>query len=167
FAAEYPEYASGLSMVIPIRNRSAQADNLRARLEQQQLEVGMQRLKQQIELEVRQAMVNLTQGQAQVEAANEALRLAGQVLDADQARLESGLSTTYNVILRQRDRAAAREAQIATAVAYAKALVDIHRATGATLEENGIELSDALTGEITKRPTPPFQSFQKSNVGEK
>ncbi|HYR45296.1 MAG TPA: TolC family protein, partial [Terriglobia bacterium] len=164
FSAEYPEYASGLSMVIPLRNRAAQADNLRARLEQQQLEVGMQRLKQQIELEVRQSIVSLTQGKAQVEAANEALKLAGQVLDAEQSKLESGVSTTYNVILRQRDLATARGAQISAAVAYAEALVDIHRATGATLKENGIELNDVLTGEITKNPTPPFQSLQKSST---
>jgi outer membrane protein len=163
FAASYPEYASGMSLVIPIRNRSAQADNLRARLEQQQLEVNQQRLKQQVELEVRQAMVSLTQGKAQVEAANQALKLAGEVLDAEQQKLESGVSTTYNVILRQRDLATARQAQIAASVTYAKALVDIHRATGATLKENGIELNDALTGDITKRPTPPFQSLQKSN----
>jgi outer membrane protein TolC len=164
FAAEYPEYATGLSMVLPIRNRAAQADNLRARFEQQQLEIGTERLKQQVELEVRQAMVSLTQGQAQVEAANETLKLAGEVLEAEQARLESGVS---NVIVRQRDLAAARQAQIAASVTYAKALVDIHRSTGETLKENGIELSDALTGEITKRPTPPFQSFQKSNSESK
>jgi len=167
FAAEYPEYASGMSLVIPLRNRAAQADNLRARLEQQQLEVSMDRLKQQIELEVRQAMVNLAQGQAQVEAANEAVKLAGQVQDAEEARLASGVSTTYNVILRQRDVAAARQAQIAASVAYAKTLVDMHRATGATLKENGIDLGDALTGEITKRPTPPFQSLQKTSSGSK
>jgi outer membrane protein TolC len=111
--------------------------------------------------------VSLTQGRAQVEAANEAVMLAGQVVDAEQARLESGVSTPYNVILRQRDLAASRQAQIAASVAYANALVDIHRATGATLKENGIELGDALTGEVSKRPTPPFQSFQKSNGGAK
>jgi outer membrane protein TolC len=167
FAAEYPEYASGLSLVIPLRNRAAQADNLRARFEQQQLETRMEQLKQQVDLEVRQAVVSLTQGRAQIEAANEALNLASQVVDAEQARLESGVSTPYNVVLRQRDLAAARQAQIAAEVTYAKALVDIHRASGATLKENGIELSDALTGEVTKRPTPPFQSFQKSNNGSK
>jgi outer membrane protein TolC len=167
FSSAYPEYASGMSMIIPIRNRAAQADNLRARFEQQQLEISTERIKQQVELEVRQAMVSLTQGQAQVEAANETLKLAGDVLDAEQARLQSGVSTPYNVILRQRDLAAAHQAQIASSVTYAKALVDMHRATGATLKENGIELSDALTGEITKRPTPPFQSFQKSNPGTK
>src|SRR6266566_3475549 len=62
FAAEYPEYASGLSVVLPLRNRAAQADNLRARFEQQQQEISLQRLKQQVDLEVRQAMVSLTQG---------------------------------------------------------------------------------------------------------
>src|SRR5207248_7324696 len=129
FAAQYPEYASGLSIVLPLRNRAAQADNLRARLEQQQLEVSEQRLRQQVELEVRQAMVSLTQGKAQVEAANEALKLAGQVLDAEQTKFESGVSTTYNVILRQRDLAAAREAQISASVTYAKALVELHRST--------------------------------------
>jgi outer membrane protein TolC len=167
FAAQYPEYASGMGVVLPIRNRSAQADNLRARLEQQQLEVGVERLKQQVELEVRQAMVNLAQGQAQVEASDEALKLAGEVLDGEQARLESGVSTTYNVVLRQRDVAAARQAAIAASVTYANAMVDIHRATGSTLKENGIELEDALTGEVTKQPRPPFQSLQKSNTGSK
>jgi outer membrane protein TolC len=140
---------------------------MRARLEQQQLQVSSERLKQQVELEVRQAMVSLTEGQAQVEAANEAVKFAGQVLDSEQSKLDLGVSTAYNVILRQRDLIAARGAQIVASVNYAKALVDIHRATGATLKENGIELNDALTGEITKRPTPPFQSLQKSNTGSK
>ena len=167
FSAQYPEYASGLSLVLPLRNRAAQADNLRARLEQQQLEVSEQRLKQQVELEVRQAMVSLTQGKAQIEAANEAVKLASQVLDGERSKLESGVSTTYNVILRQRDLAAARQAQISASVAYAKALVDIHRSTGSTLKENGIELRDALTGEITKLPSPPFQSVQKANAESK
>jgi outer membrane protein len=140
---------------------------LRARLEQQQLEVSEQRLKQQVELEVRQAMVSLTQGKAQVEASNQALKLANQALDAERSKLDAGASTTYNVILRQRDVVSARQAQIVADVTYAKALVDMHRATGSTLKENGIELGDALTGEVTKRPSPPFQSFQKSNVGAK
>jgi outer membrane protein TolC len=167
FAADYPEYASGVSVVIPVRNRSAQADNLRARLEQQQLEVGMQRLKQQVQLEVRQAMVSLTQGKAQVAASDQAVKLAGQAVDAERAKLDAGASTTYNVILRQRDLVSAQQAQIAASVAYARALVDIHRATGATLKENGIELNDALTGEVTKQPSPPFQSLQRSNLGTK
>src|SRR5947199_10230162 len=112
-------------------------------------------------------MVACMKGKAQVEACHEVLTLAVEVLAAEQSKRESGVSTIYIVILRQRDLAAARAAQISAAVTYAKALVDLHRATGSTLKENGIELNDALTGEVTKRPSPPFQSVQKSSVGSK
>ncbi len=163
FSEQYPEYSSGLSMVIPIRNRAAQADNVRSRLEQDQLQLNMQKLNQQIELEVRQAIISLTQGKAQVDAAIEALKLANELEEAERGKLQLGTSTTYNVILRQRDVATARQAQISAYVTYARALVDINRATGSTLKENGIELNDALKGEVSKRPTPPFQAAQSAN----
>src|SRR5262249_47056389 len=67
-AAQYPEYAAGVSATVVLRNRSAQADNLRARLEDQQLQVQLQRTRQQIGLEVRQAIISLIQGTAQVQA---------------------------------------------------------------------------------------------------
>src|SRR3989442_4905338 len=106
-------------------------------------------MRQQVELEVRQAMVNLTQGRAQVEAANEALKLAGQVLDAERTKLESGGSTTHNVVLRQRDLAAARQAPIDAAVTYANAPVELHPSTRGTLKGNRIEIRDAVTRGIT------------------
>lgn len=155
--SSYPEYASGLSMSLPIRNRSAQADNLRARLEEKQFEVSLQQLRQQIGLEVRQAVIGLMQGKAQVEAAHEAVNLADQTLDAERKKLLLGSSTSYNVVLRERDAIAARQADIAAVATYARALVEMDRATGSTLERNGIEVSDALNGEVTRRPTPPFR----------
>ncbi|MBZ5558943.1 MAG: TolC family protein [Acidobacteriia bacterium] len=154
FSAAYPEYGAGVSANIPLRNRAAQADNLRARLEEQQLTVQMQRSRQQIGLEVRQALISLTQGRAQVEAAHEALRLALRTVEAERAKLQAGVSTTYDVILRERDELSARQADVAASAAYAKALVDFDRATGAMLERNGIELRDALAGETHAPPVP-------------
>ena len=43
FVLQYPEYSGGVSAVVPIRNRSAQADNMRARLERRQLQVNLGR----------------------------------------------------------------------------------------------------------------------------
>lgn len=154
---DYPEYAGGLSVTLPLRNRSAQADNLRARLEERQFQVSLQNLRQQISLEVRQAVIGLKQGKAQVEASHEAMRLANETVEAERKKLEVGISTSYNVILRERDLMAAQQADIAAAVTYAKALVELDRARGATLDRNGIELSDALSGEVSHRPTPPFR----------
>ena len=155
--AAYPEYATGLSLTVPIRNRSAQADNLRARLEQRQLQVSLQELRQRISLEVRQAVIGLVQGKAQVEAAHDAVRLADQTLDAEGKRLLAGISTPYTVVLRERDAINARQADISVVAAYARSLVEMDRATGSILERNGIDISDALSGEVTQRPSPPFR----------
>ena len=154
FDATFPEYAAGISATVPLRNRSAQADNIRARLEEQQLQVQLQRSRQQIGLEVRQAVISLMQGAAQVEAAHEALRLAQRTADAEREKLTAGVSTGYDVILRARDLLAAQQADVTATAAYAKALVDLERATGVTLEQNGIELSDALYGEPSHAPSP-------------
>jgi outer membrane protein TolC len=154
FGASYPEYAAGLSATIPIRNRSAQADNMRARLEDQQLNVQLQRSRQRIGLEVRQAIIGLAQGRAQVEASQQAVRLAERIAQAEREKLELGVSTAYDVVLRDRDLLTARQNAVSATAAYAKALVDFDRATGRTLEENGIEMSDALAGQILNKPTP-------------
>jgi outer membrane protein TolC len=162
FVAQYPEYAAGVSATVVLRNRSAQADNLRARLEEQQLQVQLQRTRQQIGLEVRQAIISLLQGSAQVEASHEAVRLAQRTADAEREKLEVGVSTGYDVILRDRDLLAARQADVTASAAYAKALVDFDRATGATLERNGIQLADALAG--TASPTPAPTSGQATST---
>ncbi len=154
FSATYPEYAAGISATVPLRNRSAQADNLRARLEDQQLQVQLQRSRQQISLEVKQAVISLMQGAAQVEASREAVRLAQRTAEAEREKLIAGVSTGYDVILRERDLLSAQQADVAATAGYAKALVDFERATGATLEDNGIELADALYGEPSRLPAP-------------
>ena len=166
FILQYPEYAGGLSAVLPIRNRSAQADNMRARLERRQLQVNLQNTRQQVSLEVRQAIIGLIQGKAQVEAAHEAVKLANQTADAERKKLQVGLSTAYNVILRDRDVMTALQADIAAVATYAKALVEMDRSMGATLEQNGIELSDALSGDVTKQPTPPLRYPRYTGVPE-
>ncbi|HZT75852.1 MAG TPA: TolC family protein [Vicinamibacterales bacterium] len=154
FDAAYPEYAAGISAALPLRNRSAQADNLRARLEEQQLQVQQQRSRQQIELEVRQAVIGLAQGKAQVEAAHKALELADRTAAAEREKLQVGVSTAYDVILRERDLVAAKEADVAASATYARALVEFNRATGATLDANGIAMNDAMAGHVEHAPTP-------------
>ena len=152
--ASYPEYSVGMSATIPLRNRSAQADNVRAKLEEQQLQVQLQRSRQQIGLEVRQAIIGLLQGKAQVEAAHEALRLAERTAQAERDKLQLGVTTAYDVILRERDLAAAQQADLTASAGYARALVEFERATGTTLENNGITTGDALYGHMGRTPDP-------------
>jgi outer membrane protein TolC len=155
--AAYPEAAYGLSTTAVIRNRSAQADNLRAQLERNQLEITAQNTRNQIGVQVRQARVNLVQGKAQVEAAHEAVRLARLSLDAERKKLEVGLSTTYNVVLRDRDLVSAQYAEVQAVTAYAKSLVAMDQATGTILDRHHVELIDAMQGSVSQPPAARFQ----------
>jgi outer membrane protein TolC len=154
--AAYPETAYGVSFTATIRNRSAQADNIRAQLERNQLEVSSLNGHNQVDLLVRQARIGLIQGKATVEAAREAVRLAQLTLDAEKKKLDAGLSTSYNVVLRTRDVVSAQYALVQAEDAYAKALVAMDQSTGTILDRNGIELKDAINGTVSKEPTPPF-----------
>jgi outer membrane protein TolC len=154
--AAYPETAYGVSFTASIRNRSAQADNIRAQLERNQLEVSLQNTRNQINLQIRQSRIALIQGKAQVESAREAVRLAQLTLDAEKKKLDAGLSISYNVVLRTRDLVSAQYALVQAEDAYAKALVGMDQSTGTILDRNGIELNDAVTGTVSRQPTPPF-----------
>jgi outer membrane protein TolC len=154
--ATFPEESVGFSLTLPIKNRAAQADNIRAQFEMQQVQISLQSLQNNAELTIRQAMIGLVQGKAQIEAAHEAVVLAQQSLDAEQKKLAVGASTFYNVILQQRDVTTAQYAEIQAADAYAKALVSMDQARGTMLERNGMTFNDALQGTVTKQPAPPF-----------
>jgi outer membrane protein TolC len=154
--ASYPEYAGGFNLNVPLRNRAAQADNLRSQLEKNQLLISRQQLRNTTALEVRKAIIGLIQGGAQVEAAHKAVLLAREMWEGEQSKLEAGASTSYQVILLERDFVSAQQAEVAAMATYAKAMVEMDRARGATLDRNGIEYSDALSGKISKAPVTPF-----------
>jgi outer membrane protein len=132
---DYPEWAAGFSLTINLRNRSPQADNYRAKLEQMQTETSLQRTKNSIALEVRKSIVGLIQNRSQVEAARKAVALTRELASAEQIRMIEGVSTPYDVIRRQRDVRAAEFAEVQAQSNYAKALVELGRATG-SLDEN-------------------------------
>jgi outer membrane protein TolC len=158
FGAAYPETAVGLSFGAAIRNRSAQADNVRSQLERNQLEISLQNTRNQIRLQVQQSRIGLIQGKVQVEAAREATRLALESRDAEREKLREGLSTAYNVILKERDLVTAQYAEVQVEAAYANSLVGMDQATGTTLDQNGIRLEDAISGIVSTQPTPPFHA---------
>jgi outer membrane protein TolC len=107
-------------------------------------------------MEVRKAIIGLLQGKAQVEAAHKAVTLAREIWEGEKNKLEAGASTSYQVILRERDYTSAQQAEVAAMITYTKSLVEMDRVRGITLDRNGIEYADALSGKISKTPTPPF-----------
>ncbi len=145
---KYPQVAFGVSVTFPLRNRQAQADEIRSRLEYRQSDDTLVRTRSQVEVDVQNALIAASQSREQVLAAREATRLAVEKLDAEQKKLAVGISTAYNVILAQRDVFTARLAEVQARDAYAKARVTLDQAMGVTLQNRHMSLDDALNGSL-------------------
>ena len=149
-----PDYYIGLSLNIPIRNRVAKADQFRSELENRQAELRREQLKKQIRIEVRNAQYALEQTGARVRAARKARDLAQRTFEIMQKEQDLGAGSSFQTMTAQRDVAVAELDLVTAMTIYEKAKVELDRATGTTLEHNGIQLQDAMNGTVTAGPTP-------------
>src|SRR5438270_5437697 len=146
-----PDYYLGLNLNIPIRNRVAKADQYRSELEYRQAELRMEQLKKQVRIEVRNAQFALDQTGARVEAARKARDLAQRTFDITKKEQDLGAGSSYQTLSAQRDLALAQLDLVNAMTIYAKAKVELDRATGTTLEHNGILIQDAIAGAVSQR----------------
>ena len=150
-----PDYAVQMSITIPIRNRSLQADNQRSMLVQRQIETQVQQLKNAALLDVRITYIALQQDRARVEAASKASELQKQTFEAEQKKYQLGASTVYNVILTQRDYVTAQGTELRALADLVEARANYERAVGKTLEVNHVTIADARTGEVERETLIP------------
>ena len=143
-----PDYYVGFNLNIPIRNRVAKADQYRSELEYRQADLRREELRKQIRIEVRNAEYALEQTAARVEAARKARDLAQRTFEITQKEQTLGAGSTYQTMTAQRDLALAELDLVTAMTVYEKAKVELDRATGATLDHNGIEVQDATNGTV-------------------
>jgi outer membrane protein TolC len=149
FNSSSPDYYIGLNLSIPIRNRVAKADQYRSELEYRQAELRSEQLKKQVRIEVRNAQYALDQTGARVEAARKARDLAQRTFDITKKEQDLGSGSSYQTLSAQRDLALAELDLVGAVTTYQKAKVELDRATGTTLEHNGILIQDAISGVVS------------------
>src|SRR5581483_2945440 len=150
-----PDKGVGFTLNVPIRNRTAQANQIRSELEYHQAQTRLQQIENEIRIEVRNAQFSLQQNRASVAAAQAAVDLAVQSLDAEQKKYALGASTSTLVMQQQSALTQARSNLVSAMATYEKSRVELDRATGLLLDHAGIDLADAETGQINKLPTVP------------
>jgi outer membrane protein len=155
FHNNFPDYQVSLNVQIPIRNRSAQADNQRSILTHRQLEAQLQQLKNAALLDVRNTYIALAQDRARVEAAAKARELQQQTFDAEQKKYQLGASTVYLVIQTQRDLISAQGTELRALADLVEAKANYERAVGRTLESNRVTIADAKSGEAERETLIP------------
>ncbi len=156
-----PDKGIGLTLNIPIRNRAAQATQVRSELEYRQAQMRVQQLENQIRIEVRNAQFAVQQNRASVSSAQAAVELARQSLDAEQKKYALGASTSTLVLQNQTALTQAETTLVSAMAAYEKSRLELDRATGLLLDHAGIQVADAEKGSVTHMPTIPYVAPRK------
>lgn len=147
-----PDKGVGFNVNIPIRNRTAQAQQARSLMEYRQAELHLEQLYTQIRMQVVNAQFALTTDRAQVQASIAARDYAQQSVDAENKKLHLGASTTANVLLQERSLATAENNLIIANAAYAKDRASLYQILATTMQHYGINLNDAATGVVNTAP---------------
>jgi outer membrane protein len=156
-----PDKGIGLQLNIPLRNRAAQAVQVRGELEYRQAQMALQQTENRVSIEVRQAQFAVEQNRASVASAQAAVDYAKQSLDAEQKKYQFGTSTTTAVLQTRSALANAESTLMSAMAAYEKSRVELDRATGTLLEHNGISVDDAARGQVTRMPNVPYVAPRK------
>lgn len=132
----------GVTIHLPLRNTTAKAELGRALAEADKLTLEKKQIVQNIHTEVRNALQELRTAEAKLKAAATARKAAATALESEQRKLDAGHATaSVNAMLeRQKQWAQAQRDEWQARVELNKAISELQRVTGATLEANGIAL---------------------------
>jgi outer membrane protein len=156
-----PDKGIGLQLNIPLRNRAAQATQIRSELEYRQSQMVVQQTENRVSIEVRNAQFGVEQNRASVASAQAAVDYAKQSLDAEQKKYQFGTSTTTAVLQNRSALATAESTLLSAMAAYEKARLELDRATGQLLDHAGISIDDAAKGQVTRMPNVPYVAPRK------
>ncbi len=133
-------YEAGVQFFLPVQNRVANA-NLgadRALLRQQQLRVTQ--LESRVAAEVQNAITALHAAESVADATTKARELQAKLLAASQESFSAGYGTNLAVIEQQTYLAQAQTSEVLAKAAWLKAVSQLDRVLGQTLEKSGISL---------------------------
>jgi len=167
FNSSSPDKGVGLSITIPIRNRTAQADQARSQMEYRQSQMRLQQLYTQVRIQVINGQYALTNDRAQVMASQAARDYAAQSLDAEQKKYRLGASTTALVLQMGRNLATSDNTLISATAAYAKDRASLLQLLANTLERYGISIEAAAQGGVGQAPVIPGLTAPKAPAAPK
>jgi len=142
FTNDFPSWTVGVNFGVPILNIGARAERRRAELDVERATTDESRLRQEITIQVRQAVRDIETASRRISATRTAREAAQRNLEAERRRFENGMTTNFNVLLIQQDQSDARSREILAQVAYRQAVAFYHRAVGDILERHNITVQE-------------------------
>lgn len=139
---EFPSYLLGFSLIVPIRNRAAQAANIAAILQQREDTVQLQRQQNAVVVDVHTAQIQLEQARASLASAIQSTALEKESYEDEVKKLQLGTSSNLLVIQALNAYTTADGVEAQARVTLVEAKVNFDRAMGRLLNVNNIQISD-------------------------
>ena len=137
---KYPTYRAGIQFNLPLfGDKTARAQYGRSQVQGEILEDQRQQIEQTIQIDVRNALQGVITDEARLRAAAIARENSERQYESERRKLDEGQSDIYRVLDRQTALSAARSSELRARTELNKAIADLQRATGVTLQENNIK----------------------------
>jgi outer membrane protein TolC len=129
-----------LTLTLPLSNLTTRAEYVKSRMELEKSQLEMEDNEKFAMLDVNDAVREVETQIKRVEAYRLARELAQKRLEAEQKKLDVGLTTNYFVLTYQDELASARSIEIKSLMDYILALARLDRAMGTSLESWNVRL---------------------------
>jgi outer membrane protein len=142
FGFTYPTYYAQLSLTLPLKNRAAKAEMGNALVSRRSDLYTERQTREQVMLDVSNAVHQLEQAKLSIAAGKESLDLAKKTLAAEQRKYELGSQTIFFVLEAQTELANAELSLLQAEVSYQIAVASVDHATGALLEPYHVQIAE-------------------------
>jgi outer membrane protein len=143
---KFPSYSAGVLFTTPIGNHTAKADLAIAHEQERIAGVQGSGTLQRIAFEARNALQSYQSALSRLAAARTSRETAEQVYASEVRKFKNGVSTTYFVLQRQVELAQARGRELQAQTDLNKAVVELERVSGNSLNANGVNLDTLGAG---------------------
>jgi outer membrane protein TolC len=141
----------GFKMEIPLGNRWAKNNYQQSKVELEKSETALKSLERKIQLEIKEALRGVTSNHKRISVTQESRRLSQKNLEAEEERMELGMSTSVDVLAAQEERAIAQTRESKAIVDYINSLNHLDSVLGTLLENYQIEVKESAEVSNTVR----------------
>src|SRR5580658_6239383 len=142
FGFGYPTYGFGLTLNLPVKNRSGQAALGSALVSRSRDLYTERQIREQITYDVSNAVHQLEEAKINIAASKESVDLARKTMAAEQRKYELGTGQIFLVLEAQTELAAAEQGLLQAEVSYRLAVAAVDYATGNLLDPYGVQIAE-------------------------
>lgn len=132
----------GLKLSAPFWDLTVDQGYIGAEIALKKQENSLQQQRENIEIEVRDALRNAEMNLRQIRLATQSRKLSEQKVEIEAEKLKAGRSTNFQMVSYQNDLVAAQNNELNAIITYLNALTTLDQTLGVTLDRLGIELRE-------------------------